>query len=133
MPGAGFHVARTESPGSFDLIVGYLLVLAGTYLIFTSVAGWNGRPIPRWLLYLGKISYGLYVFHVACRVLSEQAVTSAFDRFHAGQVSPYMIEGLSAVLALVLTLICASLSYKYIEKPFLKLKKHFTVVASRPV
>ena len=52
--------------------------------------------------YLGKISYGLYVFHAA-----------------ALRVVP------SPLLALPLTIGIAALSYRYLESPFLRLKDRF--------
>jgi peptidoglycan/LPS O-acetylase OafA/YrhL len=53
--------------------------------------------------YLGKISYGLYVFHAAVI-----------------RVVP------SPILALPLTIAIAALSYRYLESPFLRLKDRFT-------
>jgi peptidoglycan/LPS O-acetylase OafA/YrhL len=52
--------------------------------------------------YLGKISYGLYVFHAA-----------------AIHIVP------SPILALPLTVAIAALSYRYLESPFLRLKHRF--------
>jgi len=128
----GFHVARTNSPGSVDLVLGYLLVLLGTFLVFSGTAGWNAHPIPGWLLYLGKISYGLYVFHFACLLLMEQATAFALGRIHEPHLSPYLTECVADLLALALTLLCATLSYTCLEAPFLRLKGRFTAVQSRP-
>jgi peptidoglycan/LPS O-acetylase OafA/YrhL len=36
-------------------------------------------------------------------------------------------------LALPATIVTGTLSYRYLESPFLRLKKRFTVVLSRPV
>jgi peptidoglycan/LPS O-acetylase OafA/YrhL len=127
-----FHVVRTHSPGSRDLIVGYLIVLLGTFLIFSGVAGWSAGPIPRWLVYLGKISYGLYVFHVACLLVIEHLTLSVLSHLNALRLSPYAAVCISALLALAATFGCASLSYRYLEMRFLKLKDRFTAVLSRP-
>jgi peptidoglycan/LPS O-acetylase OafA/YrhL len=129
---ARFHVVRTNTPGVFELICGYLLVLLGTFLIFSAAAGWNGRRIPNWLLYLGKISYGLYVFHVACRLATEATLIRLLAGSRFEHLSPYLITGVSDLLGLLLTLICASISYRFIESPFLRLKDRFTRVQSRP-
>lgn len=60
--------------------------------------------------YLGKISFGLYVFHAAALRL-------------AGSV----------VGGMILTIACAALSYRFLETPFLRRKERFARVASRPV
>jgi peptidoglycan/LPS O-acetylase OafA/YrhL len=59
--------------------------------------------------FLGKISFGLYVFHVAA------------------------IEIAGPVAGLPLTIVAAGLSYQYLEKPFLAWKERFALVASRPL
>ncbi len=60
--------------------------------------------------YLGKVSFGLYVFHVAA----------------------LRIAG-SALGGFALTVAAAALSYRYLETPFLRWKHRFAVVESRPV
>ena len=129
----GCHIMRTQSPGPALLVVGYLLVLAGTMLIFNGVAGWKERRLPAWSLYLGKISYGLYVFHVACLLLMEQAVMAALNQNATAVIHPYLVECISATLAMALTIGCASLTYRLLETPFLRLKGRFSAVQSRPV
>ena len=130
---AGLHIVRTQSPGALALVTGYLLVLAGTYCIFTGVAGWSAWPVPAWILYLGKISYGLYVFHVACLLIAEHAVPGFLSAWHIRPSSVYLVEMISAALALMLTIVCASLTHRFLERPFLQLKDRFSSVHSRPV
>jgi peptidoglycan/LPS O-acetylase OafA/YrhL len=74
------------------------------------------------LLYLGKISYGLYVIHALGLKISYAVV------------QPVRLSGflLHLGLGLGITIILASLSYKYLEMPFLRLKESFTHIASRP-
>ncbi len=127
------HIVRTQSPGAVALVAGYALVLAGTMLIFNATAGWSGRPLPKSLLYLGKISFGLYVFHVACLLLMEQMMAAPLVRGWLGPRSPYLVEGIASLLALLLTILCASVTYHFLERPFLKLKDRFTAVHSRPI
>ena len=73
------------------------------------------------LAHLGKISFGLYVFHVAAIRVTEQ--------FWGGEL---MGVSLNAA-ALLLTILAATLSYRFIEGPFLRLKERFAVVSSRPI
>ncbi len=46
-----------------ELYLGYGAAVAGCVLIFLAILGMSNIPSP--LIYLGKISYGLYVFHLA--------------------------------------------------------------------
>ena len=75
------------------------------------------------LLYLGKISYGLYVIH-------EFAHFCAIRLVHAS--TPLMVLVQSGA-GLVLTILLAAASYRWLESPFLKLKERFSHVQSRPV
>jgi peptidoglycan/LPS O-acetylase OafA/YrhL len=69
--------------------------------------------------YLGKISYGLYMYHTIAVVI---AVKIAMNNNQSNWIS--------YPLTLILTIIMAGLSYQYFEKPFLKLKDKFAVVKS---
>lgn len=73
---------------------------------------------PRWV-YLGKISYGLYVFHGVVLLVGE---TSIGRRVHGGAW---------LLLAACSTVAAAVFSYEYFEKPFLRLKHRFEVIHSR--
>jgi peptidoglycan/LPS O-acetylase OafA/YrhL len=75
--------------------------------------------------YLGKISYGLYVYHMLALALVRRSFTAVpalrpFDRF-----------GIEPAVALPLTIALAAASYRYLESPFLRLKQRFAVVPSR--
>lgn len=75
---------------------------------------------PR-LTYLGKISYGLYAYHVLCIWLAA--------RLLSGHSAPAAL--LRSWLALALTIALAALSYRFFEAPFLELKEKYALVASR--
>ncbi len=75
------------------------------------------------LLYLGKISYGLYVLH-------ELAHFCAIRLVHAS--TPFMVRG-AVNVGLALTILLAAASYRWLESPFLRLKERFAHVQSRPV
>jgi peptidoglycan/LPS O-acetylase OafA/YrhL len=83
--------------------------------------------LPAWAIYLGRISYGLYVFHS----LVIHTVDVPF-RHHEPLFGSTMML-LKGSAALGLTILIASLSYRFFETPFLKMKKHHEVIASRPV
>ncbi|MFA6240749.1 MAG: acyltransferase [Candidatus Hydrogenedentales bacterium] len=81
------------------------------------------RPL-RVLSYLGKISYGLYVFHCGAIAFSEHILPD--DGLDAWLwVSRALIAG-------VLTLSAAMVSYARLEKPFLMMKRRYSFIESRP-
>lgn len=80
--------------------------------------------LERWrgLQFLGKISYGLYMFHVPCLmfVMNVQAT----EGWHSSVVV--------FILGFLMTLGVSWLSYEYLEKPFLRMKEKLAIVRSRP-
>jgi len=82
---------------------------------------------PAWgtkaLIYLGQISYGLYVFHVIGLMTSDYTVA------HQGSsLGRYLFR---VAVAFAVTVVLAALSYRYLETPFLKVKLRFRQVQSR--
>jgi peptidoglycan/LPS O-acetylase OafA/YrhL len=105
------------------MLLGYPAMAVGALLIFLSVLG---SPLaPRWLRYLGKISYGLYVFHDLALALSAKIM--------GGNVHSLRLFAIYWLLGLSMTILTAALSYRFLESPFLRLKERFTRVKSRPV
>jgi peptidoglycan/LPS O-acetylase OafA/YrhL len=50
-------------PTALGALAGWSFVLAGCTLFFLSLLGLPAKYVPRGLAYLGRISFGLYVFH----------------------------------------------------------------------
>jgi peptidoglycan/LPS O-acetylase OafA/YrhL len=77
----------------------------------------------RLLRYLGKISFGIYVYHIIVlhyvKLLAESYGVT--DRW------------IIVASALTATCVIASTSYELFEKHFLKLKRRYTVIESRPL
>ena len=67
----------------------------------------------RFLVYTGKISYGLYCFH---------GIVLAFGSVILEKLNISMPEILRAIIFLLVNYIVAAISYRFIEKPFLRLK-----------
>ena len=116
----GFATVQSKHGSGWFLVLAYLLSATGCVLLFQAVWGCGG--IPKTLLYLGKISYGLYVFHAL-----------GFDAAHrllgwASLPRPWWLLGM---MGFPITLALASVSYPLLEKPFLRLKRRFEIVASR--
>jgi len=75
--------------------------------------------------YLGKISYGIYMYHFMIIPL----VLSMFQKYIS--VDSEVITNLGIYSLTILTTIFVSgLSYKYFEKPFIDLKTRFTTIKS---
>lgn len=123
------------NPGSWRLIAGYGLALLGSVLILIAFLGLRPSLLPKWAIYLGRISFGLYVYHEFAILLTDQFIIQQARVFKNS--IPDSLKGLifimSYVLALGLTIVAASISYRYFETPFLKLKKRHTVIESQPV
>jgi peptidoglycan/LPS O-acetylase OafA/YrhL len=78
------------------------------------------------LAYLGKISFGLYVFHLAAIYFANDWLGGDF------RIAPGGYWGLFSI-SLVLCVGVSALSYRLLERPFLKLKDRFSAVISRPI
>lgn len=79
------------------------------------------RLLVRTFTYLGRISYGLYVFH--WMFIASLGVPLAHEPF--ARLS-------RAMAALVFTIATAASSYHFLEKPFLQWKETFARIKSRP-
>jgi peptidoglycan/LPS O-acetylase OafA/YrhL len=71
----------------------------------------------KFLSYLGKISYGLYVYHFA--------IVWFVRRIRDFNIPEPIAKPLTLVISTVLVYFVASLSYKYFEKPILDLKDRY--------
>jgi len=107
-------------------VPGYMLVGVGAVLLFVAAFGASIPAAAKPFVALGKISYGLYVYHGICIHLSIMLAEQVFQIHHFRVVVAY-------VLGLPLTIVVSMLSYRYIETPFLRLKERFTLVQSRTV
>jgi len=105
------------------VVVGYPCAVAGCLALFLAVCGMTFTFRP--LIYLGKISYGLYVYHLLALLLIGLALGGKAET-PAGFLV-YWFGGL------VLTIVLASASYRWLESPFLRSKAKFAAVKSRPV
>lgn len=77
-----------------------------------------------WVAYLGKISFGLYVFHLLAIALASSLLT------RIGVEVSYLPQ---FVVALCICVVMAAASYRFFELPFLRAKVKLEIVKSRPV
>lgn len=127
-----FH--GSVNPGDWRLISGYVLAAVGSVLVLVAFLGITPKLLPAWAIYLGRISFGLYVFHdfaiyITGFLLIGHRATVAIP-YHLLRIC--LSGGLDLVLSLGLTVLIAAVSYRYFETPFLKMKKRHSVIESQP-
>jgi peptidoglycan/LPS O-acetylase OafA/YrhL len=105
----------------YALFFGGLIVLAVTRSMGTMAYGFFSN---RFLKFLGKYSYGLYVFHHLLRPVFKEIIP--LDALVTLTGSSFSGLFLFAVLAILLSIIPAWLSWHLFEKHFLKLKRYFS-------
>ncbi len=110
-----------HTPGLFAAFALLGVVSVCLFLGFYGLRMGNGSA-P--FLYLGRISYGLYVFHL----FALQACEAALRRAHLHGTTYALVQ---LGMALTVTIMIAALSYRFLETPFLRLKSRFTFVHSR--
>jgi peptidoglycan/LPS O-acetylase OafA/YrhL len=124
-----------ENPGSWHLIGGYGLGALGSVLLIAAFLGIDPKRAPRWAIYLGRISFGLYVYHEFALYISNQFPIDIF-LMHAIPAYPLRVclnVAWTLGFPLCLTFLMAALSYRYFETPLLRLKRRFSVIESQPV
>ena len=120
-----------------SLALGKGIVLAGTVLIFVGFLRSDPERWPAWSVYLGKISYGLYVFHVMVLDLvlagmNRLGLTLRAGAGHSG-ANLLLVFGVKLPAAMLLTICVAAISYRWFETPFLRIKDRYALVHSRAV
>lgn len=95
--------------------VSVLAILVG-FLGCSSLESWRG------LRYLGKISYGLYVYYSIAFGISARLGN------YLGQSQLFVIPA-----SFILDVGISWMSYEYLEKPFMRMKEKFSIVRSRAV
>jgi peptidoglycan/LPS O-acetylase OafA/YrhL len=111
------------------LMLSYLAASVGCLMLFFAFLGAPEGTIPDWMMQLGKISYGLYVFHQFCI----DSVATIWSRYvHA--VLPESVKlSIWFVCALAITIAVAKLSYRFLETPFLEFKRRFEFIETRKI
>jgi peptidoglycan/LPS O-acetylase OafA/YrhL len=120
------HFSALDSTSSWQVMCAYALIALGSAFIIAAFLGIHSKHVPAWAVYLGRISFGLYVYHEFAIYVSATLLGH-----YVSFSSP--IYYLKAVLAVGLTFFAAALSYRYLETPFLKMKKRHSVVESQPL
>jgi peptidoglycan/LPS O-acetylase OafA/YrhL len=104
-------------------LIGYPLIALSSVAMLAAILGFP--KTPSLVKYLGKISYGLYVYHM----LVFHFVFLALSHYYR-TVFGFI---LCWITALLITVLVAFASYELFESRFLHLKERFARVQSRPV
>jgi peptidoglycan/LPS O-acetylase OafA/YrhL len=123
---AGLNAPHNVAPVMGTLLGRPLIAVAATGLLiaFIGAPAYGAKMLAHPLLtYLGRISYGLYVYHMAGLMFARHILK---DENASGHVA-------RAALGLLLTLLFSMASYRWLESPFLRLKDSFATVLARPV
>jgi peptidoglycan/LPS O-acetylase OafA/YrhL len=110
-------LAATLGALAIDPTPDWALFAALTWLVVTCSVRPDGVLAPVFngaaLRYVGTISYGMYLLHMFCENVARRVLP--------GQ--PWFVV---FALTLVFTLVAATISYRYFEKPFLRWKERFS-------
>jgi len=91
-------------------------------IVLVSIYGWKGIigyiSRNKHVQYIGTISYGIYLFHMPVPYVYRNVAKKLFPSVHLG---PWVF----LMVCFAITIALAALSYKFIETPFLKLKRYF--------
>lgn len=118
----------------WSLMLTYPLVGAGMTLIIFGITKNKTSPINsllrnELLVYLGKMSYGLYTFHLLGLSLVIRIIQQMSNNGRLSELNQtlYFFGGL------LTTILFSTISYNYLEKPFLKLKEQYSTIISRSI
>jgi peptidoglycan/LPS O-acetylase OafA/YrhL len=132
--GVAQHVFQAKEGAAFGgfhrVAPGYLCANLGCVLFFFSFLGEARLDKLRPLVYLGKISFGLYVFHWAMLRISIRALPHLLPSHRLARTTTNALE---VALAFVLTVLLAAFSYRFFETPILRYKKRFEFIRTRSV
>jgi peptidoglycan/LPS O-acetylase OafA/YrhL len=117
-------LADRPGPVTMAMPLGRLIIsLASGAILCGCLYSRNTLLRGRWVVQLGKRSYGLYLLHLTAILMLENLLHPVWG---------WQLL-VTKALALVMTVILAFASYRWVESPFLRLKDHFATVLSRPV
>jgi peptidoglycan/LPS O-acetylase OafA/YrhL len=112
-------------------VFGWLMILMGVMLMFFSMLGLSPKYIPSALTYLGRISFGMYIFHITIYWIIYHVCKEELENLSDKMGLLNWKNEIGLVFAFICTVSLATLSYYFFEGPFLKLKDRFTRVPSR--
>jgi len=136
---AAYYCGLPDQPSTLKISIGYPAVALGSGAFLLATLGTeslrSGSAMASCLVYLGKISYGLYVYNQLANFSARLLLfRGALDRMLVLLgLPPWMAVPVYLILAFGINVALAAVSYRWLEAPFLRLKERFTRVPSRAV
>jgi peptidoglycan/LPS O-acetylase OafA/YrhL len=121
---ANYWMVKYDPLTTSSMLFGYPAAALGSVALLIAVLNEHAMLRKSALVYLGRISYGLYVFHVLGLMISDYTVHD-----QTASLGRYMLR---VGVALATTVGLSAASYRWLETPFLQMKQRFTHVLSRP-
>ncbi len=120
------HLLLSRPEGFAAPMWGFTIAAVGSVAFLVAAIGVKpgGLLTSSALVYMGRISYGMYIFHGAALVLASHLVPASSDA---------VFWPLFAIVAFALTLAVSAASYRWLESGFLRMKKRYEVIKSAPV
>jgi len=118
---------NTPAKPDYKAACGYFLTAAGFSGLIQLVLRKKVKAINRllsnsFLLFTGRISYGLYIFHWPVYVLLNPPLVTYFRAIALPQTPVLLI---SALICVAISYLLGYISYTYFEKRFIALKRYF--------
>jgi peptidoglycan/LPS O-acetylase OafA/YrhL len=129
---AAYYCELPNQSSTLNMSMGYPAVALGSgafllAILRTKTFSTSSAP-ARSLIYLGKISYGLYIYNQIA-IFTAKVLHFRVELAPGGWASMLVY----VLLAFGLNVAFAAVSYRLLEAPFLRLKERFTRVPSRAV
>ena len=121
----GIATRQRAIGAAFQVVPWHLIFMAliGGFLLVGS-SPWTRWVTPRFLTFFGRISYGLYLYHLSFFWGSAWLVTHCFA--HRLEIDPFGGLLVRVVLVGGISVVFSYLSRRYFEEPFLRLKDKFS-------
>jgi len=109
-------------PAGLEHLVYALLFAVSIYyvVVFVRPASWLEQPFLR---FVGKVSYGIYMYHVCAIYAALNIVSATVPEWPTDTIA---YDAVLYPLAVLITVVLSWLSYVFLERPFLGLKRRFT-------
>jgi peptidoglycan/LPS O-acetylase OafA/YrhL len=112
----------------FDTIGFTCIAIIFSYPIYKTITADNKYLIKiisqKWLIYIGKISFGIYIFHWPILILGIGVINKVLSVVNY-QASDSTVHILNICLGLIITFTLSHFSFKYFESYFLKWKSKY--------